>query len=38
MQNLVFQLRAPRLPVAGRTVSICGPYSPQLQDEENDVA
>jgi hypothetical protein len=26
------------LPVAGRTVSICGPYSPQLQDEENDVA
>ena len=30
MQNLVFQLRAPRLPAAGRTVAVCGLSGPQL--------
>ena len=33
MQNLVFQLRAPRLPAAGRTVAVCGLSGPQLRDE-----
>ena len=32
-QNLVFQLRALRLPVAGRTVANCGLSGPQLRDE-----
>ena len=31
MQNLVFQLRAPRLPAAGRTVAVCGLSGPQLR-------
>lgn len=33
MQNLVFQLRAPRLPAVGRTVAVCGLSGPQLRDE-----
>ena len=37
-QNLVFQLRALRLPVAGRTVANCGLSGPQLRDEEKDEA
>ena len=34
MQNLVFQLRAPRLPAAGRTVAVCGLSGPQLATVE----
>lgn len=33
-KNLVLQLRAPRLPIAGSSSRICKPDSPQLKNEE----